>query len=106
MPLQKRSVNLLKSSGPMMLDLILDVMNGFWQLRDAHTESAKTPLHRHFVPGYYRAVPPGRKPFSHRSASHYLSAYEVDSLVRRKNSSERRTRFHSFEPSGISRHNV
>jgi hypothetical protein len=24
---------------------------------------------RHFVPGYYRAVPPGQKPFAHRSAS-------------------------------------
>jgi hypothetical protein len=47
----------------MMLDLILDVMNGF---------SAKigsiVPLGRgffphnprHFVPGYYRAVPPGQ----------------------------------------------
>jgi hypothetical protein len=32
---------------------------------------------RHFVPGYYRAVPPGLKPFAHRSASHYLSAYGV-----------------------------
>jgi hypothetical protein len=40
MPLQKRKVLLLKSSGPMMFDLILDVVNGFWQLRDAHTESA------------------------------------------------------------------
>ena len=28
----------------MMFDLILDVMNGFWQLRDAHTESAITRL--------------------------------------------------------------
>jgi hypothetical protein len=40
MPLQKRQVFPLKSSGPMMFDLILDVMNGFWQLREAHTESA------------------------------------------------------------------
>jgi len=31
MPLQKRQVFLLKSSGPMMFDLILDGMNGFWQ---------------------------------------------------------------------------
>jgi hypothetical protein len=63
----------------MMFDLILDVMNGFWQLRDAHTESAITlsprdrfnrpagtglfsSASRHFVPGYYRAVPPGQKP--------------------------------------------
>jgi hypothetical protein len=44
MPLQKRQVFLLKSSGPMMFDLILDGMNGFWQLRDAHTESAITLL--------------------------------------------------------------
>ena len=28
----------------MMFDLILNVMNGFWQLRDAHTESAVTLL--------------------------------------------------------------
>jgi hypothetical protein len=28
----------------MMFDLILDVMNGFWQLRDAHTGSAITLL--------------------------------------------------------------
>jgi hypothetical protein len=26
---------------------------------------------RHFVPGYYRAVPPGQKPSAHRSASRY-----------------------------------
>jgi len=44
MPLQKRQVFPLKSSGPMMFDLILDVMNGFWPLRDAHTESAITLL--------------------------------------------------------------
>jgi hypothetical protein len=40
MPLQKRQVFLLKSSAPMMFDLILDVVNGFLQLRDPHTESA------------------------------------------------------------------
>jgi hypothetical protein len=28
----------------MMFDLILDVMKGFWQLRDAHTQSAVTLL--------------------------------------------------------------
>jgi hypothetical protein len=28
----------------MMFDLILDVMNGFWQQRNAHTESAITLL--------------------------------------------------------------
>jgi hypothetical protein len=44
MPLQKRQVFLLKSSAPMMFDLIMDGMNGFWQLRDAHTESAITLL--------------------------------------------------------------
>src|SRR5271165_2390372 len=44
MPLQKRYVFLLKSSNPMVFDLILDVMNGFWQLGDAHTESAITLL--------------------------------------------------------------
>ena len=44
MPLQRRQVFLWKSSGPMMFDLILDGMNGFWQLRDAHTESAITLL--------------------------------------------------------------
>jgi hypothetical protein len=26
----------------MMFDLILDVMNGFWPLRDAHTESVQS----------------------------------------------------------------
>jgi hypothetical protein len=26
------------------------------------------PDSRHFVPGYYRAVPPGQKPFAHRAA--------------------------------------
>jgi hypothetical protein len=26
-------------------------------------------LHRHFMPGYYQPVPPGQKPFSHRSVS-------------------------------------
>src|ERR1700722_10443498 len=28
---------------------------------------------RHFVPGYYRAVPPGQKPFAHQSASSSVS---------------------------------
>ena len=42
--LQKRQVFLWKSPGPMMFDLILDVMNGFWQLRDAHTQNAVTLL--------------------------------------------------------------
>jgi hypothetical protein len=44
MPLQKRQVFLWKSSAPMMFDLILDGMNGFWPLRDAHPESAITLL--------------------------------------------------------------
>ena len=75
----------------MVFDLILDVVNGFWQLGDAHAESAITllptkvlriqskprsvqssrwdganfpPDSRHFVPGYYRAVPPGQKAFA------------------------------------------
>jgi hypothetical protein len=34
----------LKSSGSMVFDLILDVMNGFWQLGGAHAESAITLL--------------------------------------------------------------
>jgi hypothetical protein len=51
MPLQKRQVFLWKSSGPMMFDLILDGMNGFWPLRDDHTESAITLLPAKVVPG-------------------------------------------------------
>jgi hypothetical protein len=68
MPLQKRQILLLKSSGPMMSDLILDVINGLcqgWIIGPASI----VPLgrsyfpydSRHFVPGYYRAVPPGQK---------------------------------------------
>ena len=60
MPLQKRQVFLLKSSGPMMFDLILDVMNGFWQLRAAHTESAITPLPAKVVQLSKSLVNPGR----------------------------------------------
>jgi hypothetical protein len=37
-------VFLLKGSGPMIFYLILDVMNGFWQLGDAHAENAITLL--------------------------------------------------------------
>ena len=33
---------------------------------------------RHFVPGYYRAVPPGRKPSARPSASHYPSPYALN----------------------------
>ena len=60
MPLQKRQVFLLKSSGPMMFDLILDVMNSFWQLRDAHTESAITLLPAKVVQLSKSLVNPGR----------------------------------------------
>src|ERR1700722_5994434 len=44
LPLQKHQGLLLKSSGPVIFDLILDVMNGFWSLQDAHTKSAITLL--------------------------------------------------------------
>ena len=40
MPRQKCQVILSKGSAPIMVDLVLDVINGFRQLRDAHTESA------------------------------------------------------------------
>jgi hypothetical protein len=60
MPLQKRQVFPLKSSGPMMFDLILDVMNGFWQRRDAHTESAITLLPAKVVQLSKSLVNPGR----------------------------------------------
>jgi hypothetical protein len=60
MPLQKRQVFLMKSSGPMMFDLILDGMNGFWQLRDAHTESAITLLPAKVVQLSKSLVNPGR----------------------------------------------
>ena len=61
MPLQKRQVFPLKSSGPMMFDLILDVMNGFWPLRDAHTESAITLLPAKVVQLSKSLVNPGRR---------------------------------------------
>src|SRR5271165_1872036 len=60
MPLQERYVFLLKSSGPMVFDLILDVMNGFWQLRDAHTESAITLLPTKIVQLSKSLMNPGR----------------------------------------------
>ena len=60
MPLQKRYVFLLKSSGPMVFDLILDVMNGFWQLGDAHTESAITLLPTKIVQLSKSLMNPGR----------------------------------------------
>jgi len=60
MPLQKRQVFLLKSSGPMMFDLILDGMNGFRQLRDAHAESAITLLPAKVVQLSKSLVNPGR----------------------------------------------
>jgi hypothetical protein len=58
MPLQKRQVFLLKSSGPMMFDLILDGMNGFWQLRGAHTESAITQYPNTAIPQYPNTAVP------------------------------------------------
>ena len=65
MPLQKRQVFLLKSSGPMTFDLILDGMNGFRQLRDAHAESAITLLpakvfERSPIARYIRLLAPAR----------------------------------------------
>jgi hypothetical protein len=51
---------LLKSSAPMMFDLILDVMNGFWQLRDPHTESAITLSPAKVVQLSKSLVNPGR----------------------------------------------
>jgi hypothetical protein len=60
MPLQKRQVFLWKSSGPMMFDLILDGMNGFRQLRDAHAESAITLLPAKVVQLSKSLVNPGR----------------------------------------------
>jgi hypothetical protein len=39
----------------MMFDLILDVMNAFWQLEDAHTESAATLLPTK-VPYFWRLI--------------------------------------------------
>jgi hypothetical protein len=59
MPLLKCQLFLWKSSAPMMFDLILDV-NGFWQLRDAHTESAITLLPAKVVQLSKSLVNPGR----------------------------------------------
>jgi hypothetical protein len=53
MPLQERQVLLLKSSGPMVFDLILDE----W-LQSSRWDEAIFHDSRHFVPG---AVPPGQK---------------------------------------------
>jgi len=44
----------------MMFDLILDGMNGFWQLRDAHPESAITLLPAKVVQLSKSLVNPGR----------------------------------------------
>jgi hypothetical protein len=38
-------------------------------------------LSRYFVPVYYRAVPLGLKPFTHRSSSNYLSVYRIEPLA-------------------------
>jgi hypothetical protein len=43
-----------------MFDLIFDVMIGFWQLRDAHTESAITLLPAKVVQLSKSLVNPGR----------------------------------------------
>ena len=53
----------MKSPRPMMFDLILDVMNGFLAKIGSIVPLGRGyfPRHsRHFVPGYYRAVPPGQ----------------------------------------------
>jgi hypothetical protein len=44
----------------MMFDLILDVVNGFWHLGDAHTESAITLLPTKVVQLSKSLVDPGR----------------------------------------------
>ena len=44
----------------MMFYLILDVMNGFWQLRDPHTESAITLLPAKVVQLSKSLLNPGR----------------------------------------------
>ena len=73
----------------MMFELLLDLTDRFLNLRDTNAECAialRAHLHesyrtlrdgcfgwhgpRHFVPGYDRTVPPGRKPFAQRRASH------------------------------------
>jgi hypothetical protein len=54
----------------MMFDLILDVMNGFSVKIGSIVPLGRGyfPHHpRHFVPGYYRAVPPGQKTLDRRS---------------------------------------
>ena len=69
MPLQKREVHLLKSPRSMMFDLILDVMNGFLAKIGSIVPLGRGyfPRHsRHFVPGYYRAVPPGQNTLDRR----------------------------------------
>src|ERR1700722_11599050 len=66
LPLHKRQVLLLKSSGLMMFDLIGSIVP-LGRRYFPHDS-------RHFVPGYDRAVPPGKKPFAHRSASQLPNA--------------------------------
>ena len=60
MPLQKHQVFLLKSSDPMVFDLIWHGMNGFWQLGDTHTESAITLLPTKVVQLSKSLMNPGR----------------------------------------------
>jgi hypothetical protein len=55
----------------MMFDLILDVMNGFLAKIGSIVPLGRGyfPRHsRHFVPGYYRAVPPGQNTLIHSTA--------------------------------------
>ena len=69
MPLQKREVLLLKSPRPMMFDLILDVMNGFLAKIGSIVPLGRGYFPhnpRHFVPNYYRAVPPGENTLDRR----------------------------------------
>jgi hypothetical protein len=53
-------VLLLKSSISIMFELIFEVMNGFWQLRDADTESAIALLPAKVVQLAKSLVNPGR----------------------------------------------
>jgi hypothetical protein len=69
MPLQKRLVLLLKSPRPMMFDLMLEVVNGFKAKIGSIVPLGRGYFlrhPRHFVPGYYRAVPPGQNTLDSR----------------------------------------
>jgi hypothetical protein len=46
-----------------------------------HQSAGELPYDsRHFVPGYYHAVPPGRKPSTIETPRVYPSAYRVSTL--------------------------